>query len=171
MKTLLASLLVLTSINAFAETDLSIEAPRWASKFDGYICQAFGPKVVSPKAHSNLNVKFESVVTDYTLDNGLLKASFNVNGEVCRYSAILLANNDTAKITLVDSKAYSTTEGVDCSAGKAVLDEQLAPSNDYLYYGHPHNVAIMVESSDAKEICGENATHYGINFVLSGRIQ
>ena len=162
--------LFLVAQTSFAETDLSIPGEKWLGKFTGYVCQPFGEKIEGPKTHRAMNVKFETVVTDSTLDNGVLKATFECNGAVCRYSAVMLADNTASLITMVESKAYSLTEGVDCSEGKAVLDEQLVASNDYFYYGHPHNMALKVVTDEAKEICGESATHVGVNFVVAGKI-
>lgn len=167
---ILASFTLLTS-SAFAETDLKIPGEKWLGKFTGYVCDAEGEKTAPPVAHSNLNVVFENVVTDATLDNGVIKATFTSNGNVCRYSAIMLADNTAQTITLVESKAYSNTEGVDCSEGKALLDSQFAPVSKYHYYGHPHHMAIMVDASDAADICGEGATQVGVDFIVSGRIK
>lgn len=159
------------STNVFAETDLTIEAPRWQGKFAGIICQAFSQPVEAPASFKNLNLNFEKVVTDYTLDNGVISASFEVGGATCRYSAIMLADNENAKIKLIQSKAYAVNNDADCANGKDLLDQLLISNNDYLYYGHPHNMAIMVESAEAKTICGESATRFGINFVVSGKVQ
>ena len=165
------ALIALTSTAAHAETDLQIPGEKWLGKFTGYICSTVGGKVEAPQVYKTLNVKFENVVTDATLDNGVLKATFEVNGNVCRYSAIMLADNTAQTITMIESKSYSNTEGVDCSEGKAILDTQFAPVNKYYYYGHPHNMALMVESTDAEAICGAGATSFGVNFVVAGRIK
>lgn len=170
MKNVLFIALLLVAQSSFAETDLSIPGEKWLGKFTGYICQPFTENVEAPKTHRDLKVKFESVVTDSTLDNGVLKATYEVNGSVCRYSAIMFADNAASTIKLIESKAYSLTTGVDCSIGKTVLDDQLAPINDYFYYGHPHNMTVMVETVEGREFCGENATHVGVNFVVAGRI-
>jgi len=168
---LIASSLSFLACSAFADTDLKIPGEKWLGKFTGYVCDAEGDKTAPPVAHTNLNVNFESVVTDATLDNGVVKATFTANGNVCRYSAIMLADNTAQTITLVESKAYSAVEGIDCSEGKAFLDSQFAPVNNYHYYGHPHNMAIMIEASDAADICGDGATHVGVNFVVAGRVK
>ncbi|MBY0416111.1 MAG: hypothetical protein K2Q18_18205 [Bdellovibrionales bacterium] len=170
MKKGLLLALLLTAQTTFAETDLSIPGEKWLGKYTSYLCAAFGANTVGPKTHRDLNVVFESIITDSTLDNGVLKATFESNGSVCRYSAIMLADNAAATITMVESKAYSLSEGGDCSFGKSVLDSQLAPVNTYHYYGHPHNMALMIETSEAKEVCGAEATHIGINFVVAGKV-
>lgn len=170
MKFALIALTMITSV-AMADTDLSIPGEKWVGKFTGYVCQPEIGLQAVPASHKNLNVKFETIVTDATLDNGVLKATFESNGNVCRYSAIMLADNTAQTIKLVESKAYSNTEGVDCSFGKAVLDEQLSPVNDYEYYGHPHHMALMVEATDAEALCGTASTHVGIDFIVSGRIK
>ncbi len=167
---LLATALSAMSFVSFAnDGDLVLPGERWISTFNGYICAAFQPTVEAPAVHSELNVKFETLTSDYSLDNGLIKATFEVDGEVCRYSAIMFADNDAATIDLVESKAYSLGENADCSAGKALLDQHLT-ANDYLYYGHPHNLAVMIPVEGAADVCGEGATHMGVNFVVTGRI-
>lgn len=170
MKNFFALALVLTvSLSAFAQDgDLVLAGEKWISKHTGYVCAAFTANTAAPSAFANMNVKFETVTTDRTLDNGLIKATFTENGNVCRYSAFLLADNAAATIRLVESKAYSVTKNADCSNGKSVLDAALE-SNDYLYYGHPHNLAIMVPVEGAQAICnGSNLI--GLNFVVAGRV-
>lgn len=171
MKSFSLLALALNSTVVFADTDLSIPGEKWLGKFTGFICSTEGAKVDAPQIYKTLNVKFENVVTDSTLDNGVMKATFESSGNVCRYSAIMLADNTAQTITMLESKAYSNTEGVDCSDGKAILDTQFAPINKYYYYGHPHNMALMVESTDAEAICGAGATSFGVNFVVAGRVK
>lgn len=169
--TLLVALFALMSISAFAnDGDLTIPGERWLARHAGYVCAAFEPDTNTPVVYADMNLQFESLTTDHSLDNGLIKATFEVEGQVCRYSAILLADNAAATIDLVESKAYAVEGNVDCSAGKEIVDANLL-ANDYLYYGHPHNLAIMAPFAGAAEVCGEGATHVGIRFVVAGRIQ
>lgn len=171
-KILRVSFMMLASISsAFAqEADLTITGEKWIAKFNGYVCAAFTPMVAQPKDHSVLNLKIEKITTDSTLDNGLIKATFEVNGTVCRYSAIILADNAAATMRLVDSKAFAANgDKAICADGKATLDAGFE-ANNYLYYGHPHNLAIMVPMAGAAEICGAGAQYVGVNFVVSGRI-
>jgi len=149
------------------EGDLVLPGERWIAKFDKYVCAAFGAAVARPAAFEDFNVNFEQITTDYTLDNVLLKASFEENGVYCRYSAFLFADNAKHTVQLVESKAYAPNGGSDCAAGKALLDKAL-DFNDYLYYGHPHNAAIMVSVPGAEAVCGQNLI--GVNFVVKGRV-
>jgi hypothetical protein len=163
-------LTLLFSSSAFANTDLVLPGERWLAKASGYICQAFGAKVEAPSIHQEMNLRFESISTDRTLDNGLIKATFSENGTLCRYSAILLADNDQSTIKLVKSKAYAPNQNeVECEEGKSILDENLA-SNNYLYWGHPHHLTILSPVEGSQVICGDSATHVGIDFVVSGRV-
>lgn len=165
---LMAALALLTAAFAGAnEGDLVLPGERWLGKFDKYICAAFGAAVERPAAFEAFNVNFEQVTTDYSLDNVLLKASFEENGVYCRYSALLFADNAAFTIQLVESKAYAPAGG-SCENGKALLDTALT-FNEYLYYGHPHNAAIMVSVPGATEVCGQDRV--GVNFVLKGRLQ
>lgn len=166
-KGLIAALMVVSGL-AQAQ-DLTIPGERWLAKSTGYVCAAYGTSTTAPMEHEEMDVVFEQITTDITLDNGLLKASFVEAGVECRYSAILLADNAASTIDLVDSKAYSVDGSVDCSEGKAIIDAQLA-ANDYLYWGHPHHLTIMVPSADASAICGAGATHVGLDFVVAGFI-
>lgn len=171
-KLLLVSFLIVASISsAFAqESDMVLPGAKWQAKFTKYICAAFGPEVTAPKEYADLNVKWESMVTDSTLDNGLIKASFEVEGKTCRYNAIILADNAASTLRLVNSKAYSNETDVNCADGKALLDAGFE-ANDYLYYGHPHNLAIMVPMAGAEAVCGAGAKFIGVNFINAGRIQ
>src|SRR5690606_15077915 len=117
---------------AFANTgDLTLPGAKWQAKFKNYVCAAFGPTVAAPSSHANIQVTFEDIVTDSTLDNGLVKATFVENGKNCRYSAILFADNALSTIKLVESKAYALEDGSACLEGQAMLDEQFQ-FNDYL---------------------------------------
>jgi hypothetical protein len=166
-QTILAGLIMMSGLAG--ASDLTIPGERWLAKGEGYRCAAYGTDVVAPTSHSDMNVTFEQITTDRTLDNGLLKASFTENGVECRYSAILLADNAAGTIGLVESKAYSVDGTVDCETGKEVLDNQLE-FNDYLYWGHPHRLTIMIPDASAEGVCGVGATHIGINFVVAGFI-
>ncbi|MES2527321.1 MAG: hypothetical protein V4598_09540 [Bdellovibrionota bacterium] len=162
-------LAALFSFSAFAtEGDLTIPNQKWKSTFKNYNCAAFGPAIEVPASHRGLDVKFETITTDSTLDNGLLKASFTEGGKACRYSAILLADNAAATIRIVESKAFAPVDDSTCAAGKAILDRNLE-ANNYLYWGHPHNLTILAPSEDAQALCGSD--YVGINFVVTGRIE
>lgn len=149
------------------EGDLVLPGERWIAKFDKYVCAAFGAAVARPAAFEEFNVNFEQITTDRTLDNILLKASFEENGVYCRYNAFLFADNAEQTVRFVESKAYAPNGGSDCAGGKALLDTALQ-FNKYLYYGHPHNAAIMVSVPGAEAVCGQNLI--GVNFVVKGRV-
>lgn len=163
--------LVSLSVNsAFAQDgDLVLAGEKWIASFKNYVCVAFGPSVEAPSAFKDMNVVFEKITTDSTLDNGLIKATFEVNGKTCRYNAFVLADNDASTLKLVESKAYAPNKDADCSAGKEVLDAAFK-ADDYLYYGHPHNLAIMAPVAGASDIC-PGSSLVGINFVVSGRVK
>ncbi len=168
----LVLLATLLTASTFANTDLVLEGERWLASHKGYVCAAFTDYTAAPASHADLNVKFEKLSTDYTLDNILIKATFeNVDGVECSYSSILFADNAASTIVLVDSRAFSKeVASADCSEGKTILDDQLA-DNDYLYWGHPHHATIMVPAAGAADICGAGATHIGIDFMVSGRVK
>lgn len=149
--------------------DLTLPNLKWFANFTGYICAAFTPVVARPAGHEELNVIFETIKTDSTLDNILLEATFQEEDSICRYTAILLADNDASTSVLVNSSARLVSGTSECLSGKALLDSQFE-ANDYLYYGHPHNAALMVPSAGAEALCGAGATHIGINFVVKGRL-
>jgi hypothetical protein len=171
-KMILASLLALLSVSSFAaEGDLVLPGARWYGNFKNYICAAFGPSVAQPSTHSDFKVTFEKITTDYTLDNGLITATFEEDGALCRYSALVFADNDASTIILVNSKAFAPAGDSNCAEGKAVLDSNFETLNPYLYYGHPHNLAIMAPIAGAETICGAGATAVGVNFVMGGLIR
>lgn len=164
----LTAVLATLSLSAFAnEGDLVLQGAKWAAKHTGYKCAAFGADVARPAAFEKLNVSFEGLTSDSTLDNGLIKGTFTENGVTCRYNAIIFADNAASTIRLVESKAYSPSKASDCAEGKRVIDAAFESLN-YLYWGHPHNLTMMVPVAGAEAVCGSNVV--GINFVVSGRI-
>lgn len=167
-KVIFATLMAISAVTQ--AQDLTLPGERWIAKADGYICAAYGADVGAPALHSELDIQFENLKTDRSLDNGLLTATFIEEGAVCRYSALLFADNGASTIKLVDSKAYSVDGTSDCIVGKELLDRQLE-FNDYLYWGHPHRATIMVPSESAQALCGAGSTHVGINFLALGLIQ
>lgn len=171
MKSFIAFVLLVTvSLPAMAqEVDYVLPAEKWISKFTGFTCGAYGTTVAAPTDMASLNVAFETLTTDSTLDNGLIKATFSVDGKVCRYNAFVLADNDLATVKVTSSKAYAPAADADCAAGKAIIDAALL-DNKYLYWGHPHNLTIMAPVAGAAAVCG-GADLVGINFIVSGRVQ
>jgi len=166
MKFTLLGLLTIFSSLSFANEDLKLPGERWEAKSTGYRCAAFAADSNSPLSHEQLNVEFEVLRTDKSLDNGIVFATFEQDQSSCRYSAILLADNAASTIALVKSKAYATQGSSDCLKGKAILDAHLS-SNEYLYWGHPHHVTIMMPVASAQEVCGVGATHVGLDFTVS----
>lgn len=170
-KNIFAALLITVSISsAFAaDSDLTLPNERWLSKFTAYVCEDGNTQTTStPEQFAAFNVAFGKVSTDYSLDNYLLKATFDQDGATCSYSAIMLADNAAWTIKLVDSKAYATTGTSDCVAGKAFLDQTLA-ANTYKYlHGR---AAIFVPAKDAAAQCGAQSTTVGLHFQVTGRVQ
>lgn len=170
MKKILAVALTSLSLSAFAQDgDLVLQGAKWIAKFENFICVAAGPSVEAPTAFEKLNVQFEALTSDSTLDNGLIKATFSENGKVCRYSALIFADNAASTFKIVQSKAYSTEDNSECAEGKAVLDSALAGS-DYLYWGRPHRVTFLASAEGAEVSC-PGSSQVGVSFVVSGRIQ
>ncbi len=173
-KLALFSLLSITPL-ANASTDLVLPGEKWVAKFDKFICAAFGPAVQRPEALEKINLSFEKVTTDSTLDNALIRATFEENGVTCRYNAILFADNAAQTSTLVQSIAYvpggDATTYRACLEGKALLDGAFEATNPYLYYGHPHNLAFMMPGVGAEGVCGAGQAAIGANFVVTGRIR
>lgn len=153
-----------------AMSDLELEGARWEAKSTGYLCRAYGEKVEKPQSYKNLNLNFELLRTDRSLDNGFILANYREGKADCRYSAILFADNDASTIELVKSHAYAIYGNSSCEKGKKLLDQQFE-FNSYLYWGHPHHVTIMLPFENAEEICGENTTHIGLDFTVSGLIK
>ncbi len=170
MKNLFIALALAVSGAAYAqEGDLVLPGAKWNAKFTGFICAAFTPVVERPAAFAEYNVVFENIVSDSTLDNGLIKATFEDHGTACRYNLMVLADNAASTMRFVMSKAYATAgDSEHCEHGKAMLDG-FFEANNYLYYGHPHNLAVMGQAAGAREVC--NADSIGVNFVVTGRIR
>ena len=158
------------SLSSFAQDgDLVLQGEKWIAKFNGYIGQAYGPVVEAPTAFNALNVQFEKITADSTLDNGLIKATFTQEGKACRYNAIIFADNAASTYRLVTSKAYAPADNSECAEGKAVIDAAFTGS-DYLYWGHPHNLTFLAQVNGADASC-PGASQVGVNFVVSGRIR
>jgi hypothetical protein len=174
-KIILASLLSILSTHSFAQNgDLVLKGEKWIAAFKGYVCSKDGQTVQAPKGFADLNVVFETLTTDATLDNGLIKAKFTAkNKVVCNYSALIFADNAAYTMRLVESKAFTPANklrfNTACDNGKMIIDAALE-SNEYLYYGKPHNIALMAPVEGSEKVCGA-LKRVGINFVVSGRIQ
>jgi hypothetical protein len=160
--------LMASGLSLAQEKDLTLPAEKWGSAFKNYNCTAFGAEIPGPRLHQEKQVQFERLTTDASLDNGLLKATFVEDGVTCRYSALFFADNAAATMRLVDSKAYAPEEGSKCLQGKAMLDAQFA-SNQYLYWGHPHNLTVLIPVQAEEDVCGSGFV--GVNFVVTGRIK
>ncbi len=165
----LIALLTLSFMSVFAqaqEQDLELAGERWVAGHKGYLCEAFGDYVSVPTSHSKMNFTVERLSTDRTLDNVLIVATFEEEGVTCRYSSLLFADNDKGTVELLQSKAYSPTLESNCLVGKQILDEQLQ-FNDYLYWGHPHHVTIMIPENSANSICNNGTGLIGVDFTLT----
>ena len=169
-KTLLSAMMVLAFSQVHAnEGDLSLPGQRWLAKFTAFVCADGNTQTASvPSEFAAHNVVFGQAVTDITLDNYLIKATFEENGVACNYSSILLADNAAWTIKLIDSKAYAPNGGAECVNGKAAIDAALR-DNSYKYlHGR---AAIFVPTQDAAALCGEGSSTVGLHFQVSGKIQ
>lgn len=169
-KVILASMLALSFSQAFAnDGDLTLPGERWLAKFTAFVCGDGNTQTASvPAEFAAKKVVFGRATTDYSLDNLLIKATFEENGAVCNYSALLFADNAAWTVKLVDSKAFSAANESSCVEGKAFLDAALA-DNAYKYlHGR---AAIFVPTTDAAAQCGEGNTTVGLHFQVSGKIQ
>lgn len=171
MKKIIYCLMLAVSSSAMSQdSDLVLEGERWLAKSTGYVCNAFEEAVERTQAHEKFNVQFSQLSTDYTLDNVLVKASFDQGGSNCSYSVLLFADNANETVKFVESRAFALNGDSDCLEGKDMLDKQFA-LNKYLYWGHPHHVSIVVPDEGAASVCGSGATHIAIDFTLSGRVR
>ncbi len=169
-KVILASMLALSLTSAFAnEGDLTLPGERWAAKFTAFVCGDGNTQTSSiPADFAERNVVFGKATTDMSLDNLLVRATFQEDGVTCNYSVLLLADNAAWTVKLVDSKAYSLNNESACLEGKAFLDSALA-DNKYKYlHGR---AAIYVPASDASVQCGEGNSTIGLHFQVTGKIQ
>jgi len=169
MKKFVAALFAVLSLTSFAQdTDLTLPGERWLAVYTTDVCADGNTRATEAPAHlSALNVVFTTLTTDQSLDNVLLKATFQDNGVECRYSALLLADNAENTISLVNSKAFSGAGAADCVAGKAVVDATLM-KNTYKYlHGR---AAIYVAAANAEMACGAGSETIGLHFQARGRI-
>jgi hypothetical protein len=169
-KVILSAIVAVVSASSFAQSsELSLPGEKWLAKFDGFVCSKDGVKVSAPVGFATYNVVFEKMTSDFTLDNGLIRASFEEEGRLCRYNAIILADNAAGTSRLVESSAYAVNGKALCNDGKAALDS-FFESNTYLYYGKPHNIAFMANIAGAEEVCAGSSL-VGVNFVVAGKVQ
>ncbi len=158
-------LALLTMTSAFAQTaDLELENERWLAKWTAYVCDD-GNTLASetPAELADYNAQFYHLGADYTLDNIIMKATFEENGVECSYSALLFADNDAWTIELTESRALPVAE---CAAGKAALD-QVLKFNTYKYlHGR---AAIYFGFSNADVACNDGSGKIGIHFQTIGR--
>ncbi len=170
-----SAMTILSTAAAFAlpAKDLTLPGAKWIAQFDKFVCAAYGEAVAAPKALAQLNIRFENMVSDASLDNAIVTAEFDANGATCRYNAILLADNNEQTAELVQSIAYNkadtATAYLDCKAGKEIIDAGFKAKSKYLYYGHPHNLSLMLPGLGAESACGSDVV--GANFVVTGTLK
>lgn len=168
-KLILVGLLTLSAQSFANVTDLTIPEERWAAKFTAYVCQDGNTQTASvPSEFSERNVVFTRATTDYSLDNYLFKATFEENGYVCNYSAVMFADNAAWNIKLVQSVAHVNGDDSLCTQGKAFLDNLLTFNNYKYLHGR---AAIYVPTRDAAALCGEGNSTVGLHFQVTGKIQ
>lgn len=168
--TFLSLLMTLSFSSAFAaDSDLTLPGERWLAKFTAYVCEDGNTQTASvPAQFADINAVFGRATTDMSLDNLLIKATFDEAGVACNYSALVFADNAAWTATLVESKAYAPNGGADCAQGKAVLDAALK-FNSYKYlHGR---AAIFVPAADAAVQCSATSTTVGLHFQVQGKIQ
>lgn len=170
-KVILGSFLAALSLtSAFAtEGDLTLPGERWEAKFTAYVCADGNTQTASvPADFASRKIVFGRATTDMSLDNLLLKATFEENGVVCNYSALVFADNAAWTAKLVESKAYAPNGGSECVEGKAYIDSML----DFNAYKYLHGrAAVMIPVADAAAQCGAEATTVGLHFQVTGKIQ
>jgi hypothetical protein len=171
MKSVLVLLATLSLSSAFAapNEDLTLPGERWMSKFTAYVCDDGNTQTQTiPADFAAWNVQLATATTDYSLDNLLIKGTFSEEGSVCKYSALVFADNTGKTAKLVDSRAYAIEGTSACANGKAFLDSALAFNNYKYLHGR---AAIYVPASDAAAQCGAGATTVGLHFQVTGKIQ
>lgn len=163
MKKMILATLVLVSLTGTASAELVLDGERWLAKWTAYVCDdGHTESQVVPAELAEYNVQFGHFGADYSLDNGITKATFVENGVECNYSAILFADNDAKTVELVQSEA---TPALECANGKAVIDNVLN-FNEYKYlHGR---IAIYVPFSNSAEGCA-NESKIGLHYQVYGR--
>jgi hypothetical protein len=167
-KFLLIGLAAIGANAAAAQTgDLTLPGERYSAPFDRYICSSFDETgVAEPAAITANGVVFEKLTSDAGLDNFLLVLTYASGDATCRYSAIIQPTATRGIAARTESLAYSTSEGVDCSAGKDYLDAWTG-SLPYAYFerrGQPVQVSLGLPLDGLESQCGEGATKIGIVF-------
>ncbi len=168
-KAFFAALVAMTALtSAFANnTDLVLENERWFGKFTSYVCDDGNTQALEvPAELADYNVAFNHIGTDYSLDNFVLKATFEENGTKCNYSAFLTADNAAWTIALSESRAFATEGTGTCGAGQAIIDEVLAFNNYKYLHGR---AAIFFPFSNANAACLDGSGKIGIHFQVLGR--
>lgn len=167
MKKLILAVLFSASTFAATNTDLVLENERWYGKFTAYVCEDGNTQALEvPAEFADYNVELGHIGTDYSLDNFIIKGTFEENGTKCNYSAFLFADNAAWTITLTESRAFATAGTGTCGAGQAVIDQALAHNN----YKYLHGRAVMFAPfSNGAAACADTNGKIGIHFQVLGR--
>lgn len=179
MKVLTKSLFLLSAVTALSaqaaeqspKEDLALEGARWLAKSTGFVCAADPATLVeAPADLAALKVTFEQAVTDFSLDNALITATFSPEeGTTCRYSFLTVADNAAKTATFVQSRVFASEGEASCTEGGALLDAAFA-SNQYIWKERGHMLTIITPSTGAAAICGEGVDSIGVQFTLAGKI-
>ncbi len=167
MKLLILAALFSATAFASQNTDLVLENERWYGKFTTYVCDDGNTQALEvPAEMADYNVEFGHIGTDYSLDNFILKGTFEENGTKCSYSAFLTADNAAWTIALSESRAFATEGTGTCANGQALIDDVLAFNNYKYLHGR---AAIFVPFSNANTACLDGSGKIGIHFQVLGR--
>lgn len=149
--------------------DLVLPGERWVTEFNGYSCDGGQTLTTTPAEYAASNVRFERFSTDRTLRSAITSATFTEDGVVCRYSALVKADLQTATAAITESKAFAPNGGSECAQGKALIDSQLhGASFTFVEHVRPHHLTIQFPFADAANICGGSTV--GVDFILKRKI-
>ncbi len=171
MKKFVLFALTMASLQTLANTatDLTLSGERWLAKFTAFVCEDGNTQTSTiPSEFAKRKIMFTRATTDYSLDNYLFKATFEENGNVCNYSALMLADNAAWTIKLVQSVAHSNGDESLCSDGANYLNNVLSFNNYKYLHGR---AAIYLPTEEAGQLCSPEQTNIGLHFQVMGKIQ
>lgn len=162
MKKMIALVFAMISTSVMANADLEkqieLSSTTHRVKNIGYDCgEFFQGTVEAPAVISSKNIQLTRLDADKDLNNFLVKATFNLEGETCYYGVFLDRSRETKTLNFNHSVLLSTNTNPSekCLENQKYLDEVFKSSSYYVSKRGIRYIAVDVIQGE-NEVCSES---------------